>query len=880
MLLSGVAIAAPGLTKPEAVGPFLDGAFPSSSPGTSPDGAFVQEDYYPGLTFIEPLRIIQHPVEDRLVVVGKDGKGWTVKHAPGATDKKPFFDISSIMQGKSDIGEGGISDLVFHPEFGQNGSPNAAYVYISYRFAPGKGGTFDSNPTVDGYNRVSRFSVVNGQVDLSTELVLISQFDREQWHIGMDMEFGKDGFLYISVGDEGNCCDRLLSTQRLDGGLWSGILRIDVNQDPMRSHAIRRQPTNLAKDPALNGPAWPASHTQGYFIPNDNPFVDKNGGNLEEFYSIGLRHPWTISFDKATGNLWAADVGQSDREEIDLVQKGDNHQWGFLEGTLAGPIPRPAKIIGKEVPPVWEYDHAIGKAVIGAGVYRGDQFPELVGKYLFSDFITGLLWTATPQPNAAYKVDKIGEVTSDFPNGINSYLLDTKGNIMLARSKGALQPGSIERLVHKADAVAAKEPPALLSQTGAFADLATLKPRAGCIPYELIVPFWSDGAKKSRWMCVPNDGSHDTAAEQVTITPEGDWQFPVGSVMIKHFNLLMNESDPQSGVRVETRFLVQGVDRHYGVTYRWKPDGSDAELLKSGADIDYDIQSPAGPRKQTWHIPGRNQCQTCHGAATISVLGPKSRQLNRDEFYPSSGLMGNQLETLNALGIVKVDAANLATLLTSTRTNDCTAPIEARARSYIDSNCAYCHRPNGVRANFDARLTTPLADSKIVGGGLADSLGIVGEAVVVPGGLDQSVAYLRANSVKEGFLMPPLAKAIVDQPGMSVVNSWIGFLKSGDPNAGKELCLKDPEGAATGGSGGSGVSGVSGGQLTAGSGGVGSPQGGNGALGGGRTVAGPDSGCGCVLAPLSQRSPWASLLPGLAAAAAVALRRRRASVRQ
>src|SRR3954452_20346423 len=125
-----------GLKSATPVGAFLDGAFPKTSPGTSPDAKYVQADYYPGLTFVEPLRIVEHPVEDRLIIVGKDGKAWSVSHTEGATDKKPFFDIGPIMSGISRTGEGGISSLVFHPKFGQAGSPNAAYVYISYRWSP------------------------------------------------------------------------------------------------------------------------------------------------------------------------------------------------------------------------------------------------------------------------------------------------------------------------------------------------------------------------------------------------------------------------------------------------------------------------------------------------------------------------------------------------------------------------------------------------------------------------------------------------------------------------------------------------------------------------------------------------------------------------
>ena len=327
------------------------------------------------------------------------------------------------MHGKSGNGEGGISDMVFHPEFGDSSSPNADYVYISYRWNPDLAGTFMQSPTVDGYNRVSRFSVINGQVDISTEFPLITQFDRQQWHIGMAMYFGDDGFLYISLGDEGNCCDREFHTQRLDGGLWSGIIRIDVDQDPTRSHPIVRQPTHLEFDPTTLGPQWPASFTQGYYIPNDNPWLDPNGGNLEEFYSIGLRHPWTFAEDPVTGVIWVADVGFLEREEVNVVTRGDNHQWAYKEGTIDGAIPPPSNIIGNSAPPVFEYDHSVGRAVIGAGVYRGSQFPELVGKYIFSDFLGGQLWTAE-SVSTGYNVEQIGSVTSGFPNGINSYLLD------------------------------------------------------------------------------------------------------------------------------------------------------------------------------------------------------------------------------------------------------------------------------------------------------------------------------------------------------------------------------------------------------------------------------------------------------------------------
>ena len=272
------------------------------------------------------------------------------RHAEGATDKRVFFDLRPIVAGRDGAGEGGISDLEFHPDFGDAASASASDVFISYWWSPVNSGRFTDGEGDDGYMRVSRFQVRANQVDLSTEEVLINQYDREFWHIGMDLEFGADGFLYIAMGDETptDCCDRADSTQRLDGGLWSGILRIDVDNNPSRSHPIRRQPVHPAVDPTTIGAEWPASFTQGYSIPNDNPFQATDGSVLEEFYSLGLRHPWTMDVDDTTGDVWVGDVGRLRREELNLIAKGDNHQWPYLEGTLNGPDPEPGNIIGEE----------------------------------------------------------------------------------------------------------------------------------------------------------------------------------------------------------------------------------------------------------------------------------------------------------------------------------------------------------------------------------------------------------------------------------------------------------------------------------------------------------------------------------------------------
>ena len=164
--------------------------------------------------------------------------------------------------------------------------------------------------------------------------------------------------------------------------------------------------------------------------------------------------------------------------------------------------------------------------------------------------------------------------------------------------------------------------PALLSQTGAFTDLRTLAPAAGLIPYDLIVPFWSDGAAKVRYMALPK-------GQQIGFTPDGEWTFPAGTVFVKTFELPTDEANPQLRRRLETRLLVRddkgGV---YGADYKWRPDNSDADLLANSLIENVAIRRRDGStREQPWYYPSRENCLTCHNAHTSGVLGlQKTRQ--------------------------------------------------------------------------------------------------------------------------------------------------------------------------------------------------------------------------------------------------------------
>lgn len=778
--LSGACLASPGLDNAEPIAPYLNGVFPATAPESaiSADGGYSQRNYFPDVSFVEPLRIIEHPTRNELVIVGKDALGHVITHAQGASDKRLFFDLRPIVAGRGGAGEGGISDLEFHPDFGQAGSASARDVFISYWWSPKNSGSFTDGEGDDGYNRVSRFQIRSNQVDLSTEEVLINQYDREFWHIGMDMEFGGDGFLYIAMGDETptTCCDRADSTQRLDGGLWSGILRIDVDNDSTRSHPIRHQPVHPTVDPTSIGADWPESFTQGYSIPNDNPFQSANGAELEEFYSLGLRHPWTMDIDDATGDVWVGDVGRLKREELNLVAKGDNHEWPYREGTINGPEAKPVGIVGEETAPIFEYDHETGRAIILGGVYRGSRYPELVGKVLFSDFVNGQLWAST-KSGPAYDTEQIATISAGYTQGVNSYLFDSRGDILMVRTGGALDDdGRIDVLTRAGGTQVTSEAPTLLSQTGAFTDLLSRTAVEGCISYEENTPFWSDAALKSRWLCIPNDGTHNATNEKIVFSENEPWTFPIGTVLIKHFDMEAEEGNVQSAFPLETRFFVVGTNGYYGLSYRWNEAGTDATLVSAEGDVrPFNQQSAEGTMSRIWEYPSRAQCLECHTEQAGSALGVNTRQLNGLHTYQRTGLQANQIETLASLGIFDKELdldALLPAVITSSAPDDLSASVEHRARSYLDANCGYCHMPGLVRANFDARLTTPLDQQNLINGQLLEGIGIEGEAAIVPGDSMRSIVLHRAALIGERA-MPPLAKNRVDDAGVAILEEWI-----------------------------------------------------------------------------------------------------------
>lgn len=773
---------------PGAIGPYLNGIFPASAP--SEGSSWELEDPLPGMTFQSPTRLIAFPGSDDILLLSKLGELWRVSLKDQT--RKLLLDIKDrSFKG----GEAGVVGMILHPEFGNPAAPDKQLLFIFYRSKPDPD-KWDEK----GYNRLSKFkwNATSGTFDAASEEVLIQQYDRSTWHNGGAMFFGPDGFLYLSLGDEGNKEFRSTSTQSLSGGLFSGIIRIDVDNDPERSHPIRRQPRPNESRPA-GWDAWGSTFTQGYSIPNDNPWLDPDGSILEEYYALGVRSPFAMHFDPETQLIWVADVGGGLREEVSLVEKGDNLQWPFIEGRIESEdYPRPATIIGREKAAYFDYDRSIGACIIGGGPYRNTLYPELNGNYLFADYthrkvmlLTNNGSQAEPERRTLLKMD--GQ-PFDFPeeSGITCVFVHHNGEILITtKGKDWADTGKIYRLKKKSPV---PEPPARLSELGVFTDLEKLTPIDGLIPYRVNAPLWSDRAVKTRWMALPNDGFFDSSSEKIHFQANKEWTFPAGTVFIKHFELPLTDNPAGATVKLETRFFVVGENNNaYGLTYKWNDEGTDAFLLGGGAFKDFEVSvNGQSGQTQTWDFPSRDQCMSCHNASAGFVLGVKTHQLNGEINYPHLGRSRNQLEYLNEIGVFHRDIGRADELVRAYPVEDISADLDLRIRSYLDANCANCHRPGGVpTTSLDLRFNVPLALQNIINVPTNSQTSDPNRMIVKPGFHESSELWVRDAGLGANR-MPPVGRNLVDENYIAALTEWIGQLSDEDGQISELLLFPNP----------------------------------------------------------------------------------------
>ena len=734
---------------------FLNGVFPAATPNSNRD--WKLEQAFPmgdggGLVFDQPMGFVPVPNSASLYVWGKKGQVWLLEDGFSEDTKEIALDLRTVT---TTSGESGLQAVALHPEFGEPGSPNRGYIYLIHTTRPG--GPLPE-PSFTQRWRLARYTVTDPDssllIDPDSESILIDQFTGGIHHGGALFFGPTDGFLYFSVGD-GNRPDNI---QQIDERLFSGIFRIDVNMDPALSHPIGKQP--------LHG------STANYYIPNDNPFVGVPGA-LGEFYALGLRNPFRVTVDHETGAMFAGEVGQSLVEEINRIVPGGNYQWSYREGDIVR-SETPTPLIGSDQPPIHTFRHDVSNAIIGGYTYRGSAYADqLGGQYLFADFGSGIIYSLQDPQNDDVTVSILAELPmapppNTYGAAMAGFSEDHEGEIYVAQLDSN---GKIFKLVENSNT--APSFPLLLSETGAFTDLHNFVTAPSLTPYEVNSPLWSDAAKKKRWMIIPNDGEpYQPTLEQAVWTPEYDWFFPAGTVFVKHFDLVVDERDPEVLRRLETRFLVldnQGAA--YGLTYRWRPDNNDADLVGvDGFTEEIEITDASGDtRLQTWDYPSRTQCMQCHTSQSGFVLGVNSRQLNLTVQCAETGADENQLIAWSEAGLIQpFTVQDLQETPALVAVEDAES-LENKLRSYLDANCSHCHQPGGVRALFDARFDTPFVAQGLINGGTYEDTGNV---LVVPGDPDNSFVHQRLGTLG-GEQMPPIGKNIVHDEAVAMIRDYI-----------------------------------------------------------------------------------------------------------
>ena len=286
---------------------------------------------------------------DRLFFVTQQGVIHVIPNDPTVEKTATFLDIESRVVYQDKENEEGMLGLAFHPNYERNGE---FFVYYTTTAAP--------HTSVVSRFRVSKDNPNQADPDSEEELLRVAQ---PFWnHNGGALAFGPDGCLYIALGDGGAADDPHRNGQNLETLLGS-ILRINVDR----------------KDEGKN-----------YSIPQDNPFV-RHERARSEIWAYGLRNVWGMSFDRETGQFWAADVGQNIWEEINLIVRGGNYGWNLREAK------HKFGVNGSEqrddlIDPIWEYHHDLGKSITGGSVYRGKRLPDLVGAYVYADYVSGRVW--------------------------------------------------------------------------------------------------------------------------------------------------------------------------------------------------------------------------------------------------------------------------------------------------------------------------------------------------------------------------------------------------------------------------------------------------------------------------------------------------------
>jgi putative heme-binding domain-containing protein len=691
---------------------------------------YIAERVFPELTFANPLDVTFIPGTHRLVVAEQKGRLLSVDSLSPNPRAELFLDLKAYHPEAIET-----YALTFHPRFAEN-----RFVYVWTVL------DFKGQKNRENGSQIVRFKVTADpvpRIDPGSGTLIFAWLSGG--HNGGNIRFGPDGMLYISTGDAAtpDPPDPLNTGQDITDVL-SSILRIDVD------HPESGRP---------------------YRIPKDNPFVSRAGAR-GEVWAYGLRNPWRMSFNPENGDLFVGDVGWELWEMIYRVKSGGNYGWSLTEGSRQDVRPDQTPGPTPVVPPLVAHSHEEAASITGGEFYHGKKLPALKGAYLYGDWQTGTFWSLRTEGDRVIERQEICRsalMPAGFGIGPDKelYICDHSG-------------GGLWQL--KPNPLSGKQTtfPLKLSQTGLFEHTPSQAPSPGVVPYAINATRWADHATSERWAAFPGNAGASVSDVSKGVLLRGQWRFPDGSVFAKTYSLEMERGNPASRRKIETQILHFDGSLWAAYSYRWNPEQTDAELVPARGEeatfVIKDKTAPHGEIKEAWRFFSRSECARCHNMWNNFTPGFNTLQLDKaTETSP-----GRQADLLVQMGLIP-DERRLTDPYGEQGT------LEARARSYLHSNCSACHRANaGGAVPVYLNIETTNNEMKVLDvRPLQGDLGLPDGRLIAKGDAARSVLLYRMATAGRGH-MPYLGGRLIDDRGLRLVRAWIDAMPANRDDASPE----------------------------------------------------------------------------------------------
>jgi uncharacterized repeat protein (TIGR03806 family) len=777
-----------------------------------PPPPFRTEPAFPKLkVFEEPLDMTYGPGTDRLFVLTRWGKLWSF------VNKKDVSDADLVLELKDKDGKKQVAyGMACHPKFKDNG-----FIFVTYIPDGSKEG-------LPKGSRVARFTVKGTPpvIDRASEKVIF------EWpnggHNGGCLKFGPDGMLYIVTGDGSGIADSLVIGQDLTS-IFAKMLRIDVdNPDKGKAYGIPKD-NPFVETKGAHPEIYAYGLRQLWRFSFDRKTGECWGGEVgQDLWEMVYR------IEKGGNYGWSVMEGTHDfrperkKGPTPILKPIVEHSHSDFRSITGGFIYHGKRL--KELDGyyiygdfdtgrVWAFMPTINRAFkidvfghreIARTTHRIVSFAEdAEGELYFLDFTGGgihQLVRAMPKLDPKLRksleesVKALDQEITTFQDTWALKMAGLKPADPQTKKLRAFVEGHVAELRDKQEsfrqAVLLQDDqsakfPRKLSQTGIFASTKDHKVAPGVIPYSVNAQLWGDHAEKERFIAIPGNGT--IGFDEITYpqpspgAPPG-WKFPDGTVLVKTFSMDMERGNPKSRKRLETRLLhfqqfpgTQEYGDQYwrGYTYVWNEDQTDADLLEEkGADKVLKIRGKDGNVvEQNYRFPSRAECTLCHTNAAKFALGVSTLQMNRDHNY--DGVIANQIATLDHIGLFTKNLPKPAAKLPKLADfNDEKQPLDARARSYLHSNCSHCHiKWGGGNAEFKLVVDLPLSEMGIVNVPPAHgNFKIDGAKLIVPGHPEQSIIHHRMTLTGLGR-MPHIGSRVVDEKAAKLIHDWIKGMK-------------------------------------------------------------------------------------------------------